>query len=238
MKLGLTLPALALVILLSGCLAKMEKVTEDTKAAVEKSVEVIESTHHDTKLGGAVNMLPKDIAALTRAAEVVIFLTAEDSVHKQIGASMPLNYYNAFDDAGPNVSIVGIMGDSTKNIVPISPEKYKIFELAIMRLLRDLTSKTQTPITDSEFGDVKEKASRLFLVATAVLGAQLGPMLTDEDEKVTRAALANQKVNQEEASKHLLSLAALFDDDTSFKVKTLIDCRFHNVLGGHTGQTL
>lgn len=232
MKVSMGLTAAVLAVLLGGCLSKMENVAEDTKAAVNRSVGVIEETRDGQKLGEALNLLPEDIAMKSAAAETMFVYAADNRIYKYIGATMPLNYYMGMTGDLPNVSFVGTEGDSTKNLAPISPEKYIILEIATMRVLREMAGRSQMPIPEEELADIKGKAKKMFLIGTAVLGAMPGPVAHEEDRAVVEKALSKQRANQDEAAKLLLALANLFDDDTRFKVKNLIEVRFyHNTAG-------
>lgn len=233
MKRRFALSALAIAGLISGCLDKMEKTTEDTKDAVLRSVAVIDDTHHDQKLGGALDLLPDDIAIKSAAAETMFIMSAEDRIYKYIGCTMPLNYPTGMDSSKPNITYVGTKPDSVKNIGPVSPEKYEILELATMRVLRELVLKSQKQLSKAELADVKTKAKRMFYVSTAILGAQMGPVKNRADEDQVRSVLENQKANQTEASEKLLALATLFKDpgddpQMKFKVERLIETRFDN----------
>ena len=228
------LSALGLTVLLTGCLDKMEKTTDATKDAVLRSVAVIDDTHLDQKLGGALELLPDDIAIKSAAAETMFIMAKEDRIYKYIGCTMPLNYPMGMNSALPNVSFIGTKTDSVKNIGPISPEKYEILELATMRVLRELVLKSQTQLTKEELADVKAKAKRMFYVASALLGAQPGPVRERADEERIRAVLENQKANQAEAAEKMMALTTLFvdpgdDKEMKFKVERLIETRFdHN----------
>lgn len=220
------LTALGSIFLLTGCLDKMEKATDKMQETTQNTKQAVEETRDGQKLGAALELLPDDIAIKSAAAETMFIMAAEDRIYKYIGCTMPLHYPMGIDSSLPNVTFVGLKGDSTKNIAPVSPEKYEILEIATMRILRELTLKSQSKLTPAELQDVKSKAMRMFFVSTALLGAQPGPTRDRAEEEQIREAIKNQKTNQTEAAEKLLALASLFDDDIKFKVQILIETRF------------
>lgn len=233
MKRRFALSALAIAGLLTGCLDNMEKTTSDTKDAVLRSVDVIDDTHHDQKLGGALNLLPEDIAMMSAGAETMFIMAADNRIYKYLGCTRPLKYPMGMDSSKPNVAYVGTAPDAVKNLAPISPAKYEILELATMRVLRELVDESQKQLTKTELADIKSKAKRMFYVSTALLGAQIGPTRNREEEDQVRAVLRNQEKLQTEAAEKLRGLAVLFVDpgddlDMKFKVERLIEARFNN----------
>lgn len=231
MKLRAGLPILGVVLLLTGCLSKLESMTEETKDWVKESVHKINETETATRLSTALNLLfnEDNSESIRSAAAETMFIYAEpDRLYKYIGATLPLNYYMGIGNKFPNVSFVGTKSDVRKNLSPVSPNTYKILEMASMRVLRELALKANTQLTSTELDDIKSKTMRMFVVSTAVLGALPGPVAKDADRAEVEAALEEQKDNQVEAAEKLMSLTTLFNDDIKAKVKTMIEVRFHS----------
>ena len=219
-----------LAFLLSGCLGKLETLTEDTKSGVMESVRLISETEDGQKLAGALALVDdekRDEAIRSAAAETVIFTAKPERLYKYIGATRPLNFYHGYNNEFPNVSFIGTKSNSRENLSPISAGTYRAFEMATMRVLRELSDKMSTNVTGQEEADYKAKAYKMFTVATAILGAKV--LNTDLENRDIKDAVAEQKANQDEAKKLLFGLTTLFDEPAlKERVKRIIDVRFGN----------
>lgn len=179
-------------IIISGCLAKMEKVTEDTMVQVKKSVDQMENMEKATLLSNAVNCLknpPEILNDHVSCALTVIVSEAkiEDGTYwlyakgyQYLGIRRPmqeaminLDDTNDGNVSFPNVTFVSPDGSEYKkmgyDLTTISEKRLLALEIVTSRLIYDLIKKSSGAINEEQ---ASEWASRLVYITTAIYGAK------------------------------------------------------------------
>lgn len=164
---------------LLGCLAKMERVTEDTKNSVDE-------TKRGQQLATALEILHNDdisdMAMRAAAAETVFMLAPDDRIHKYLGCRLPLGIGTDPETGRPNVTFVFVADqDADNKAVPLVPgvsapkseTVYALLEHATLSVLKDLKAVANRDLSADQLEDYRSKVTRMIPIATAILGARV-----------------------------------------------------------------
>jgi hypothetical protein len=232
--------------LLTGCLAKMEKTTEDTRGEVR-------ATREGQQLGLALEILHnddlKDFAMRAAAAEGVFILAPEERIHKYLGARLPITIAGDPMTGHANVTVVyneepPVSGGAASAHSPINPglwapksrSVFSIMEHAVLAVLEDLRIVTMKDLTSEKLAEYRSKYSRMILVATTIMGARLETNVSryfrdevpavihntrGEEEKLSSLEFRTKTVRLLKANASKLAL----DDNELSVLRTLISTR-------------
>jgi hypothetical protein len=226
-----------LALLLTGCLGKLEKMTEETKEAVLKSNETIEATHKGQTLGAAITFFTdrtRSPAMRAASGETMIVLAPEDRLFLYVGAPRPLNFY-MFEPYLPNVSFVGSLVQPVRGVRPIFPEDQKILASSCISGMTFL--KGQAIQANANLDEIKTKAEKALLACPAIFGAraQFGDLKDFKHSDKTswprtdaqEAERLEEQVKGEELMRGLAALP-MFDSVFRDKIDTMIEVKVKN----------
>lgn len=167
--------AISILVLLTGCLGKMEKVTSDTKDAVE-------DTKKGQRLAAAlVFLFDEHFAPAIRAsgADTVLSEAPDNRIFRYLGCRLPLSFGTDPETKVANVSRVllptewdqrspGYPGVSA----PISPTVLLALEDAALNILKLSLMVAKGSPTSELFEEFRARAVRLVASGTAIFGAR------------------------------------------------------------------
>jgi hypothetical protein len=247
------LSLLTVLLVLSGCLKKMENVTEETRDHVKDSVQAIRDTHNGQKFGTAyMAFITTDVPALKAAAgESMILLAEEDRLPKYVGMARPPEYDNLTRHS-PNVSWVGTeagVKDMANfayalHVPSVTPSVIYTFFASCLNGLKYLQGAAFKPGFDPE--EIRTKAKRGIPYCIGIFAARPLPTQDDVDQKeipketpkIAWPMTPREKKWKENLVKQgeklirgILSLD-VFDNDQDFRDKTehQIEVKMHNRL--------
>lgn len=164
-------------LLISGCLSQMEKVTSDTKDAVEE-------TKRGQQLSVALDFLFNEHYALairSAAADTVFTLAPDNRIFRYLGCRLPLSFGTDPETKIPNVSRVLLSSewDPSKSIrvypgisAPISPSVLLALEDAAFSILKLTLLTAKGNPSPEQYNEFKTRAVRMVGIGTAIFGAR------------------------------------------------------------------
>lgn len=161
---------LAIVLLVSGCLGKLETLTDETRGHSKDISDKLTETELLQTRGGSLGLLPPSPRHQVLASmQLILKVTKDDDVHRYVGAQGNLykgdTYLNV--SGRVNTATVGERMDPFLPLVsPISEETFLLFQSAILVAGLQLVGESNL---DADSAIV---LNRLFRVAPAVLGAR------------------------------------------------------------------
>ena len=196
--------ALIVLVALSGCLSKMERITEETKASVQASNKLISDTKDGQALGEALNLMSnREISYDLRvaAAETVVNKAPEDRVWKYAGLPAPLEYpqaertFRGKSVKFSNVTLISEVNYATPEktdenvdyelIVTLKDQDlYRIQAFSALNMLEQLSLKSKAPgLTQTDVDYLRTTALRVMPVAAGILGGVRVKLLKESLEK-------------------------------------------------------
>lgn len=186
MRLSIALGALCLS--LSGCLSKMEGITEQTRDAVKESKEKIEESIALHSVGDAAKIFANtaNAEAWRTGAAIKLFQEVnEDKLPTYMAAMGPvrvasfsrtLNGPRAGETTQldvPNVTLISPTGegDISLGFVSVDPVTYRCMAVAVRRVIEVLKDVARTPGQAHRMAEGRATIERLLYIGTSVYGA-------------------------------------------------------------------